>query len=230
MMEFQISRNLPEQVADYLKDRIIRLEFSPGERIIEKRIADETGVSQVPVREAFRILERHYLVENLPRKGARVTEMTESMVEWLFDLAALLLPLVARRGIENGEPQDIVDLRKALDGMEKCAKENDVEGHIRAIAEYAAVSTRGTKNPFLVEMVNQLWPATMRFQFASIPLRKDDIKQMTTLYSDTYHNLERGDTEGAAAVVTRLVEIEREYASSVVASYMDGQHKYPNSG
>ncbi|MFW5989280.1 MAG: GntR family transcriptional regulator, partial [Desulfosudaceae bacterium] len=161
MMTFQASRNLPEQVADYLKDRIVRLKLLPGERIIEKRVAEETGVSQAPVREALRIMERHYLVEILPRKGARVTEMTHSMLEWLFDVAFLLLPLVARRGIENGQAQDIVDLRQALDVMEKCARENDVVGHIYAIAEYASVSTLGTKNPFLLEMVNQLWPATM---------------------------------------------------------------------
>ena len=91
---------------------------------------------------------------------------------------------------------------QSLDVMEKYAQKNDVVGHINAIAEYAAVSTMAKKNPFLIEMVNQLWPMTMRFQFASIPLRENDIGRMTTLYRDTYHNLKRGDTESTAAVVT----------------------------
>jgi DNA-binding GntR family transcriptional regulator len=48
-MTFKISRNLSEQIADHLVDKVIRFEIMPGERIYEQKISEELGVSRSPV-------------------------------------------------------------------------------------------------------------------------------------------------------------------------------------
>jgi DNA-binding GntR family transcriptional regulator len=72
-----VRTGLGDQIRQVLIDRVLSGELQPGERIVERRIAAELGVSQAPVREALRQLETLRLVETMPNRGARVREFTE---------------------------------------------------------------------------------------------------------------------------------------------------------
>ena len=100
-MAFKPSENLPEQLTRDIADKIIRNQLKPGERILEARLAEEMGVSRSPLREALRILEKQKLVELIPRKGARVTQISASHIEWFYDIFEVLYGLVARKAAEN---------------------------------------------------------------------------------------------------------------------------------
>jgi DNA-binding GntR family transcriptional regulator len=50
-------RTLREVVADEIRDMIRTGQLSPGERLLEDRLAEQLGVSRNPVREAIRALE-----------------------------------------------------------------------------------------------------------------------------------------------------------------------------
>jgi len=67
-MEFKPSKNLAEQIALYLGERIIRFELKPGERLIEEELARDLKVSRSPLREALRILEKKWLIDLIPRR------------------------------------------------------------------------------------------------------------------------------------------------------------------
>ena len=94
---FKISKNLSDQIADHLIDRIIRFESAPGDRLLEKKVAEEMGVSRSPVREAFQILEKTGLVQLIPRCGVKVTGITEKRIEAYCDVFTLLFGHVVRR-------------------------------------------------------------------------------------------------------------------------------------
>jgi DNA-binding GntR family transcriptional regulator len=96
-MGFNLSKNLSDQIADHLIDKVIRFEITPGERIYEQKVAEEMGVSRSPVREAFRILEKTGLVELVPRCGARVKGLSKKSIESYCDVFALLFGHVVRR-------------------------------------------------------------------------------------------------------------------------------------
>jgi DNA-binding GntR family transcriptional regulator len=76
-MEFKPSKNLAEQIAQYLSDKIILFQLKPGERLIEEDLARDLGVSRSPLREALRILEKKWLVDLIPRREARVSVLNE---------------------------------------------------------------------------------------------------------------------------------------------------------
>ena len=67
---------LRDQIKDVLLQRILDGEYSPGQRIVETRVAEEFGVSQAPVREALRELEILRLVVSEPFRGARVRDVS----------------------------------------------------------------------------------------------------------------------------------------------------------
>ena len=60
--QFVSKRTLREQLADVLREKILRAEFVPGEKINEKEIAEMYQVSRGPVREALRQIEEEGLV------------------------------------------------------------------------------------------------------------------------------------------------------------------------
>ena len=132
-MEFNASGNLAEQIYQHLSDKIVRLELRPGQRIFESRMAEELDVSRSPIREALRILERNRMVELMPRRGARVTEISELNIEWLYEVLGELYGLVARKTVENGEEKDLLRIRAALEKIEECAEKADVKGYFDGI-------------------------------------------------------------------------------------------------
>ena len=79
---------LADQISEFLVDGISAGRWEPGERIVERRIATELGVSQGPVREALRRLEAKRLIETLPNRGARVREFTEEDLAEIFPVRA----------------------------------------------------------------------------------------------------------------------------------------------
>ena len=63
---------LAGRIARTLADRIVAGTIAPGTRLRQDHVAAEFRASHVPVREAFRRLEAQGLVDNEPRRGARV--------------------------------------------------------------------------------------------------------------------------------------------------------------
>jgi DNA-binding GntR family transcriptional regulator len=211
-MTFKASGNLAEQIAQYLSDKIIRSELAPGERILETKVAEEMGVSRGPIREALRILEKKRLVELIPRRGAKVTEMSVMYFNWLYDILAELYALVARKCAENYSEEDLRMIRAVLKNIEDCAEKGDVAGYYNAIFEYAAIGQQVAGNPLLDQILNDLEPITRRTQFASLSLRAEDLRKNVVFFQDATQYIEKGNGEMAARTIRNYAQNEREFA------------------
>ena len=55
--------------------------YAPGARLVERSIATELGTSHIPVREALARLAEEGLVVRLPRRGARVAELSPTLLD-----------------------------------------------------------------------------------------------------------------------------------------------------
>ena len=64
-----------------LRERILSNDIAPGTRLVMRDVANRYEASDIPVREALRMLERDGLVETAPYRGARVTTLTAKEVE-----------------------------------------------------------------------------------------------------------------------------------------------------
>lgn len=65
-----------EYAYQYLKELIVTLQIAPQTIITESEVAEATGVSRTPVREAFFKLQGEKLLELMPRRGASVPAIT----------------------------------------------------------------------------------------------------------------------------------------------------------
>ena len=79
-------------VADSLRERILNGELPPGVQLRQDALADEFGISRIPVREALLQLEATNLVKIMPHRGAVVTGVSLEELEDIFQLRAQLEP------------------------------------------------------------------------------------------------------------------------------------------
>jgi DNA-binding GntR family transcriptional regulator len=211
-MEFSMSGNLAEQVSEYISEKIVRLELKPGQRIIESKIMDELGVSRSPIREALRILEGSRMVELTPRRGARVTEISASNIEWLYEVLGELYGLVARKAVENGSKEDLLKIQEALKKIEDSAEKGDVKGYFNGIFQFAAAGMKAAKNPLLEQIITDLWPITRRIQFATLSLRIDALRKNVKYFQLGTRYLEKDDAEMAAQTIRNYAQNEKKFA------------------
>ena len=90
-------QSLADAVVDRLRAAISSGMYSPGERLVERRLAHEFGISHIPLREALARLTEEGLVVRLPRRGARVASLTPRMLEEVSSLRVVLEQFVVRR-------------------------------------------------------------------------------------------------------------------------------------
>ncbi len=72
-------RALYLDVAELLRQRIYNRELAPGSWIDELRIAEDLGISRTPLREALKVLASEGLVTMKVRRGAYVTEVSQTI-------------------------------------------------------------------------------------------------------------------------------------------------------
>jgi DNA-binding GntR family transcriptional regulator len=91
MAELSLSpRALYQEVAELLRQRIFNRELAPGSWIDELRLAEEYGISRTPLREALKVLATEGLVTMKVRRGAYVTEVSDTDLADVYHLLALL--------------------------------------------------------------------------------------------------------------------------------------------
>lgn len=167
---------LPEQIAQHLAEKIIHLEIEPGERILEAKVAQEFGVSRSPVREALHILNKQFLVDFLPRRGAVVSSFSIKFIEDLYDVLNVLYVLLARKGLSHISEKNLNQVMPILKSMEACANKSDFEGYYNGMFEFTSICMRIVDNPILERLILNLWPSKRRMEFATLYRRKDSLR------------------------------------------------------
>lgn len=112
-----ISRTLSEQVADQLRQTILRGQLKPGQRIVEHEIADALALSRGPVRDALKILENERLVVRYPHRGAFVAQLTLRDAEEIYSLREALEILALNHAIKYATDEQVAELSKVIDRM-----------------------------------------------------------------------------------------------------------------
>lgn len=91
-----LNSTLTSRVYEVLKDKILSMELPPGTRLKDGELAEDLGVSNTPVREAIRQLEKDGSVETIPYRGNFVRKMSPEEVCETYDVRMVLEPLAVR--------------------------------------------------------------------------------------------------------------------------------------
>jgi DNA-binding GntR family transcriptional regulator len=111
-------RTLQDLTTERLREAILAGAFSPGQRLHHDALANQFGVSRMPVRQALRVLESEGLVELRPHRGAVVVALRPEDVTKIFEVRALLEARAAVLAAPNIRDDDLARLRGFLEAME----------------------------------------------------------------------------------------------------------------
>lgn len=116
---------LREEIKTYLIDAIVKGTYKTGERLVETQIARDLGISQAPVREAFRDLEQIGILRTVPYKGAYVNGYSIQDLKNAYDVRAELEGLAIKLAVPQitdeqiNELEDIYGQMKTVTDLKK---------------------------------------------------------------------------------------------------------------
>ena len=111
-----------EQVALHVRRRIFDGDLPPGTRVPQDEIAQELGVSRIPVREALIALEREGWVTIELHRGAFVNALDEGAIHDNYELFGMIYGFAAERAVARSDAE-FVERLTAIQG--KVAKTDD---------------------------------------------------------------------------------------------------------
>ncbi|MER5606643.1 GntR family transcriptional regulator [Micromonospora tulbaghiae] len=117
---------LSETVASLLRDRIMSGQLRPGERIRLEEVAQETGLSITPVREALLMLRAEDMVELQPRRGHVVAPLSRQDIIDVFSLQGHIAGELAARVATGITPDQLDDLRQQHERLRRAAQARQV--------------------------------------------------------------------------------------------------------
>jgi len=101
-----------------VREAILRGQLRPGAPLSRRRLADDFGMSIVPVAEALRRLEDDRLVESRARAGTRVRIHTDQDVRELYELREALETQSARLFCQRATPAQRLELRRLAEQLD----------------------------------------------------------------------------------------------------------------
>jgi GntR family transcriptional regulator, carbon starvation induced regulator len=154
-----------EWAEDRLRQAILRGELRPGQRLQASDLAERWDVSATPLREAFQRLAGEGLVELLPQRGARVTELAADEAARIYELRLLLEPLALRQSLEASDDQHRSEIRAAFAAFRSA--QSVLEG-FDAHAEFHRILLSRCPSMWLLRFTAQLADASRLYQVASV--------------------------------------------------------------
>ena len=111
---------------DAIRDGILHGNYAEGEPLRQDALADELGVSRIPIREALRQLEAEGLVTVSPHRGAIVSSLSLEEIEEVFELRASLEPDLLRRALPRLTTYELDQADDILDRYAEALRSGDV--------------------------------------------------------------------------------------------------------
>lgn len=186
-----------------VRKRILNGEYPPALRITEQEIADASGVSRTPVREALQRLQNEGLVRVTANQGAVVVDWSDDDINDVFELRALLEPFGAARAATRMNPERIVILRELANAQyhESRSRKPGYMGRIgtlnsqfhRTLHDFADSPRLAMLMPILIEA-----PLVMR---TFTKYDDDELLRSASHHLEIVAALEVGDPQWAAAVM-----------------------------
>jgi DNA-binding GntR family transcriptional regulator len=108
---------LAVEITNRLRQMILEGQLQPGEKINEKALTEQFGVSRTPLREALKVLAAEGLLDLIPHRGAVITRQSEAELAEVFCVLAALEGLAGELAtLQAGADmvQEIADMTAAL--------------------------------------------------------------------------------------------------------------------
>jgi DNA-binding GntR family transcriptional regulator len=172
------SQPLHEQVIGHVREMILEAVLKPGERISEKQLCEQLGISRTPLREALKVLASEGLVNLLARRGAEVTEVTTEKLEEKFAVIRMVESFAFEHMDSNCTPELIDELEVIQAQMTAAYAKSNLRKYFTFNEKFHKAIVSSTNNQTMIELHASLTDHLRRariFGLRSHPIGKEFI-------------------------------------------------------
>lgn len=200
----RVAAPLREQAVEWLRDEIASGRYRPGERLLERPLCAELGVSRTVIREALRHLEAERLVEIRPNVGPVIPSLSTGEARKLYEVRASLESLAGRLCAQRADASGKRRLRDALDGVES-AVDGPLDALIRAKDAFYDALTAGADNEIIDDVLRPVYARIRQLRALTLqsPGRAPHTLRELRAITDA---VDAGDSRKASAACRKHVE------------------------
>ena len=200
-------RSLAEAVAAHLRGGIQDGTYPPGARLVERSLAATLGISHIPVREALARLDEEGLVVRLPRRGARVAQLSDESLAEISSLRVVLEGFVVRRVQERWTAAQRRELERLVDRMVAAARRGDVAAVSDIDRRFHERLWRIADHSILLEVSAGMRGRIVRFlRAANEALPPDELVRHARGHRELLEVIASGDPDAAAEAMRVHIE------------------------
>jgi DNA-binding GntR family transcriptional regulator len=132
----------------------------PGQQLVQEDLAEEFGVSRVPIRESLKILEGEGHVTYHPNRGYFVTELSATDLSELYRIREILEAEALTRAVAEVSDADLRDIEEILKEVNAAAASGDIDALTQANRAFhlSIIELSGMNR--LSRLIRQLWDAS----------------------------------------------------------------------
>ena len=218
-------RSLMQEAYDAIKGRIVSLQFRPGERLDERRLAAEVRVGRTPMREALFALHAEGLVEILPNRGVSVRPLMLTDIRNLFQVLVLIERFSARLAAPRVTEADLRPLRAAHAEINRAIRAREFLAITYANSRFHRLIFGASGNTYLGQMYDLLHPQSQRLAYLcfSTEVRtraslREHFEQVRADHEAILRHLARRDPDAVEKAAVAHVHLFRERVQALLES------------
>lgn len=189
---------LREIALDRMRRAIISGLFEPGERLVERTLCDQLGVSRSVIREVIRHLEAEGLVEMLAKQGPIVAQLNWDDARQIYEIRAALESTAVADCARVADAAVKAKLRTALDELDRTSKQNSPPGILDATTDFYRTIFEASGHNIAWDIVSRLNGRISRLRVMTLSTANRTTSGPAQIRK-IYAAIERNDPEAAAA-------------------------------
>lgn len=164
---------LTAQVQERIREAILENTLPPGSRINQQQLADDLGVSIVPVREALKGLEAEGLVKIVPRRGVFITEISLTDLDELYEARRIIEGEAIYRAVDHLTEDDFLLLEALAAKMRQATAENDFATFMDLNREFHMHIYVVAANRYLYDTITSLWERSELYRYRYVLVERN---------------------------------------------------------
>ncbi len=158
-------KSAKEIAYEYIKDRIIRGEYAPNEKIDDIAISKELNISKMPIREAIQILVSQNFLKTAPKLGTIVTEITIKDIYQIYEPLANIQGLAARMACMLIKDKDIIELININNKLKNAVDDDDFIKAMKYDKDFHNYILKIVDNPYINNFCDELFTHVQRIEY-----------------------------------------------------------------
>lgn len=201
-----------------LRRMIIAGEVQPGQPLRQDALADRLGVSRVPLREAFKILEGEGQIVYEPHRGFKVARLSLADLLEVYRIRQLLETEAAHAAVERADDAVLQAMKDAAREVEAASAAADLLPMTEANRRFHFVLLSASGMPRLERLIQVLWDATdtYRFVYYGTPTNRQRVEDEHNLIIEAFADRD-------AERLVKYLDEHRNHAVDALRTFLDSR-------